>query len=543
MIAAPAMMPDRWAIAALAVIGVQLLAAPMAEPYVDTISAGMAVLAILCALRTAQLTPPIGSADRRRWQAGTLAWSLWAAQWVANAVQDSLLSGDQLLAKGLSELRLAALIVALAPLAAQGDDRRLRWIDTLFAVVFALLMTLLSWPDLLDPEPGGPDKTFLYLGYIAMAVFAGLSVLGQSARPLRRMSLALFVTLASYAVVGISTRELIERGWLGVDAPVFAYGDLPFVAYLCLIGRPLTPVRIGPAATSRTGMLLSRLVPLALTILIVALAFLVAYSMRDVALAAGIVALVMLVAYAARTALTEALHDADRQAALDREQARSAGLTDLMHELRSPLGSMAINASIMRRVGDTIPAAGRAAGAIESSCMTISRLLDDVLALERLEAGLLPSSPARHDVATLLRDVVTTLSAEAEEYGVVLDARVEPVAAVIDATALQRVVLNLVNNALRFTPRGGRVEVALERRDGRIVVTVADTGTGLDPAVRDRPFRRFSSVARPLNGRRGSGLGLAICDALVRSMGGSIVVDPSSNIGTTFRIILPDALY
>lgn len=532
---------DRWPLAGAAIVAAQLLLASWAEPFVDTISAGMALLATLCAARTIRLTPAIGVPDRWRWQAGSVAWLLWTAQWIANALQDSVIGTDQLLAKGLSELRLAVLVVALMPLAAPGDDRRLRWLDALFALAFAALMTMLSWPGLFDPAPQGPDNTFLYLGYVAMAVFAGLSVIGHSARPLRRMSRALFVTLSTYAIVGISTREAIEHGWLGMDAPVFAYGDLPFLAYLWLIGRPARGDDRDDLPEHRR-VLLARLVPLAVTILIVALSFIVACSMPGDAVPAGIMALAILVAYAARAALTETLHDQRRKAAFAREQARAAGLTDLMHELRSPLGSIALNASIVRRMVGDQPQLDRSAGAIESGCMTISRLLDDVLALERIEAGLTPPAIARHDLAALLRDVVAMLSAEAEEYGVTLTAHLVAANVAIDAAALRRIMTNLIDNALRFTPRGGRVTLSLAQGDGHYHLTIADTGAGLSPEVRAAPFRRFASVARPLNGRRGSGLGLAITHALVRTIGGTIIVDPPAREGgTTFRLLLPAA--
>lgn len=536
---------DAHLLAGLAVVTAQLLLAPWTERYVDTISAGMAALAALCAAQTMRLTPAVGVPDRWRWQAGVLAWLLWAAQWVANALQESVFDGDQLLAKIFSELRLAVLIVALMPLAMRGDDRRLRWLDALFALAFALLMTVLSWPDLFGPAPDGPDKTFLYLGYVAMAMFAGLSVLGQPEGPLRRMSSALFVTLAIYAVVGISTRELIEHGFLGMDAPVFAYGDLPFLAYLWMIGprsglaRRATRVRRTRIAPEQRLLLLPGLVPLALTIVIGALAFIVTYTMPGAALPAGAAALAILIAYAARATLVESLHHQRRQAAFEREQARAAGLTDLMHELRSPLGAMALNASILRRASADVPGAERAAVAIESGCATISRLLDDVLALERLEAGLVPAVAARHDLAVLVRQVVGMLVAEAEEYGVTLQAHVVAAPTRVDAAAFQRIVTNLVDNALRFTPCGGRVDVTLMRGEGDDLVSVADSGVGLSAEVRAQPFRRFSIVSRPVNGRRGSGLGLAITYALAQSLGGTITVDPPGEIGTVFRLRLP----
>lgn len=525
--------------AGIAVILVQLAAGAWIDRYVHSISAGMAALAALCAARTARLTPPIGIPDRWRWQAGTLAWCLWTAQWIANAAQTALLADWHILAKVLSESRHAALIVALAPLAAASDDRRLRWLDAVFGLVFALLMTLLSWPDLLAAERGEPDKVFLYLGYIAMAGFAGLSVVAQPAGPQRRMSWALFVTLAFYAAVGISSIELIDAQWVGMLAPLLAYGDLPFLAYLAIIGRPAPAAAPAGAGLGRRAVLLSRLVPLALTILIVALSFVVANTMRPEALAAGVMALAILVAYAARTALTEWLQHRSREAALAREQARAASLTDLMHELRSPLGAIALNASILRRSGAMVAGAERAALAIDSGCMTISRLLDDVLDLERLEAGLTRSSVARHDLAALVREVAAMMAAEAEEYGIALRVQTEPAAGAVDAAALQRIMLNLLNNALRFTPRGGEVDVALARREGGAVVTIADTGVGLPPEMQANPFRRFATSSRPLHGRRGSGLGLAISHALAGTMGGTIVVDPPAGRGTTFRIVLP----
>jgi signal transduction histidine kinase len=531
---------DRWTAAGIAVVGAQLAVAPWAGRFIDTISAGMAVLATLCAARTIALTPARGVPDRWRWQAGSLAWALWAAQWLTNTVQHAVLDDGQLLVKLLSEARLAVLVIALVPLASRGDDRRLRWLDASFALAFALLVTFLAWPDLLDPEPGGPEKAFLYLGYGAMASFAGLSVLGQPAGPLRRMSWALFVTLTAYAVVGISTRELIERGLVGMDAPLFAYGDLPFLAYLHLIGRPRSAPAAEQSGTPGARLVLaSRLVPLALTMLIVGLAFVLAYTTRGAAPAAGLLALAIMVAYAARTALVELLHHQAARAALVREQARAAGLTDLMHELRSPLGAIALNASILRRTG--AHDAGRAAAAIDSGCEAISRLLDDVLDLERLEAGLVPVKLEPHDVAAVSREVVALLAEEAAEYGVALVAPAQAVRALADAAALRRILLNLIGNALRFTPRGGRVEVTAARHDAVVEVAVADSGIGVPAEVRATLFRRFTIAGRPLNGRRGSGLGLAISHALAGSIGATLTVDPPGETGTTFRVRLSAA--
>ncbi|MGJ3627355.1 hypothetical protein AB5I41_11080 [Sphingomonas sp. MMS24-JH45] len=298
-------MPDRWVIAGIAVIVVQLTAGVRSTPTsLHSISAGMAALAGLCAARTARLTPQvgvrIGGAGRPE------PWPGFCGPRNGSPMRrkPALFADWHIVAKLLSESRHAALIVALAPLAAASDDRRLRWLDAAFGLVFASLMTLLSWPDLLA-ERGEPDKVFLYLGYIAMAGFAGLSVMAQPPGPQRRMSWALFVTLAFYAAVGISSIELIDAQWIGMLAPLLAYGDLPFLVYLSIIGRPASAAPPARADLGRRAVLLSRLVPLALTILIVALSFVVANTMKPEALAAGVMALAILVAYAARTALAD----------------------------------------------------------------------------------------------------------------------------------------------------------------------------------------------------------------------------------------------
>jgi signal transduction histidine kinase len=163
----------------------------------------------------------------------------------------------------------------------------------------------------------------------------------------------------------------------------------------------------------------------------------------------------------------------------------------------------------------------------------------------RLEGGELRLSRRPTDLAELCRQAVDTLAPAAAERGVALEAHAPgPLQADLDPGRITQVVYNLVSNALKFTPPGGRVTVRAEASDGSATVSVTDTGAGMGPSQLDRLFRPFSQVHDPASVKRaedkGTGLGLYISKGLVEAHGGSIRADSAGpGQGSTFTFRLP----
>ncbi|HET9553434.1 MAG TPA: chemotaxis protein CheB [Anaeromyxobacteraceae bacterium] len=229
-----------------------------------------------------------------------------------------------------------------------------------------------------------------------------------------------------------------------------------------------------------------------------------------------------------------------------RRRAEEAGLAkdlflaNLSHELRTPLTSILLQADLLQ-LGRADPAAvSRAAAAIAASTQRQVRLVADLLDVSRIVAGKLSLELQELDWRGLVEGVVEAARPEAVAKGVELTAELDgaPLACRGDPGRLQQVVVNLLGNALKFTPRGGRVRVRVEEVDGEARLTVDDTGRGISPAFLPHVFDRFAQEQG--GGRQGLGLGLAIAHQLVALHGGSLRAEsPGEGRGATFTVSLP----
>jgi two-component system sensor histidine kinase BaeS len=166
----------------------------------------------------------------------------------------------------------------------------------------------------------------------------------------------------------------------------------------------------------------------------------------------------------------------------------------------------------------------------------LARLIDDLRTLSLAESGALALHREPVDVASVARDVVTAFADQARRRRVALgSSAVGPTAIEADPVRLREVLVNLVTNALRYTPPGGSVGIDLRGADGRIEVMVRDTGTGIAPDAVAGIFDRFSrSTDSP-----GAGLGLAIAKGLVEAHGGTIRAESIPGQGTRIAFTLP----
>ncbi|MGH2703713.1 MAG: ATP-binding protein [Actinomycetota bacterium] len=217
-------------------------------------------------------------------------------------------------------------------------------------------------------------------------------------------------------------------------------------------------------------------------------------------------------------------------------------LASVSHELRTPITAIRGYAEAMAEgvVADG-PGRTEALSVISEETARLERLVQDVMDLARLGAGELRLEPAEVDLGDVLREAAKAHAGGAAGAGVSLEAEVgERLVLITDALRVRQIVGNLVENALRVTPAGGRVRVSGRAAPGAVVVEVADTGPGI--ATRDLPhvFER-SYLWGISKGMRevGTGLGLAIVRQLSAALGGSIEVDSVVGKGTTFRLTLP----
>ena len=210
---------------------------------------------------------------------------------------------------------------------------------------------------------------------------------------------------------------------------------------------------------------------------------------------------------------------------------------DAAHELRTPLTSIKANTSLAISGDPTLEECLQALHKSDRAADTMSHLVDDLLLLSRSDAGQLELRPQRVDLGALIDDVCTTFEAQAKSAGVELAAHADLVVTTVDPLAMERVLVNLVSNALRHTPEGGRVDLDARVSDGHVVLTVSDTGEGISPEHLPHLFDRFYRVddARTRSAG-GVGLGLAICRTLVERMGGTILVNSTVGSGTIVTV-------
>jgi two-component system phosphate regulon sensor histidine kinase PhoR len=225
------------------------------------------------------------------------------------------------------------------------------------------------------------------------------------------------------------------------------------------------------------------------------------------------------------------------------EAMRRDFVANVSHELKTPLTSIAGYAETLATEASPGTQTERFARPILSNARRMHRLVDDLLDLSRIESGRWQPSPERVDVRGLAGEAWAAFADRARERRIQFTAaegEVHNVAA--DPEALRQVLTNLLDNALRHTPPGGRISVSLESAPGGVTVSVADTGSGIAPEHLPRIFERFYR-ADPGRSREegGTGLGLAIVKHLVEAHGGRVEAQSTLGRGTTIRMFFPEA--
>jgi signal transduction histidine kinase len=242
-------------------------------------------------------------------------------------------------------------------------------------------------------------------------------------------------------------------------------------------------------------------------------------------------------------AMAERLQESVEIIRRDRDRSREF-LADVSHELRTPIAALRTFNELLTEGAADDPTTR--AEFLETSRAQLERLdwlAQNLLDLSKLDSGLVLLDLRREDLRASVEQAVDQAATTAKRRGVGLHMTRagEPIPLRHDPVRIGQVVTNLVGNALKFTPRGGRVDVTVEPEPaGGASITVTDTGIGIEPAELPRIFDRFFRGSRASEARgSGSGLGLSIVRGIVEMHGGTVSVESRVGTGSTFRVVLP----
>ncbi|MGB2890078.1 MAG: ATP-binding protein, partial [Candidatus Acidiferrales bacterium] len=238
-------------------------------------------------------------------------------------------------------------------------------------------------------------------------------------------------------------------------------------------------------------------------------------------------------------ALVRAKEEAERATHL-----KDQFLSTMSHELRTPLNAILGFSELLsdERYGSLNERQGRYIGHIHTSGRHLLRLINDILDLSKIEAGRfeLAIESVRLDYA--FDEIMSAMGPLAEKKSQTLFQHAEPGLSLrADATRLKQALMNLVGNAIKFTPQGGRVELTARRVDRQVRIEVSDTGPGIPPEEQKRIFEAFYRLRRPGEATEGTGLGLAITQRLIELHGGQLGLESQLDRGSCFYFSLPVA--
>jgi signal transduction histidine kinase/ActR/RegA family two-component response regulator len=421
-------------------------------------------------------------------------------------------------------------------------------------------------PATASPGRMGPpaSTSFFLLG-------ASLALLGSPRRPVRTLVEGMLlatsvIALLSLVGYGYQTAELYGVARLTGIALVTA------VAIEALaLGSLLVTGEGGLVATMRGGSAAARLARRTLaysTVVPLAIGWVIARGLQgglyDGAFAVAVLVLSLITSVtllAWREALRVGRSEEERERALAEVKAAEAALREavdklreadrrkdeflgmLSHELRNPLAPIRNALYVLQRAEPGAPQAQRAREIANRQVTHLARLVDDLLDVTRIARGKIELRREALDLAALARRTAEDHRALMADRGLALSVDVAPGSLLVsgDATRLTQVLGNLLSNAAKFTPAGGRVTLAVRAERGAAAVEVQDTGIGIDPALLAAVFDPFTQAEQTLaRSEGGLGLGLALVKGLVELHGGEVAAESGGpGRGACFRVLLP----
>jgi PAS domain S-box-containing protein len=236
----------------------------------------------------------------------------------------------------------------------------------------------------------------------------------------------------------------------------------------------------------------------------------------------------------------------ERAARMEAERAnrlKDEFLATLSHELRTPLNAISGWTELLKQEPGDVLTVKEGMGAIERNVRVQTQLIEDLLDMSRITSGKVRLEVRSINLADVIHAAIETVAPAALAKGVTIEPIVDPQSGMIsgDPGRLQQVIWNLLTNAVKFTPKGGQVQVLLEQVDSHVQVSVTDTGEGIPSDFLPHIFERFSQAdGSPSRRHGGLGLGLSIVKTLIEMHGGKVSVHSAGKgQGSTFRLTLP----
>ena len=228
----------------------------------------------------------------------------------------------------------------------------------------------------------------------------------------------------------------------------------------------------------------------------------------------------------------------EKDAADHANKAKSNFLANMSHEIRTPMNAiLGMDEMILRDTEDE--KIRKFASNIHSAGRTLLSIINDILDLSRIESGKMELIPVEYDLASVLNDIVNMTMNKADDKGLTYEMNVDPDTPSVmhgDEIRIRQVILNLINNAIKYTEKGGiTVDIRFEKESGRLVVKVSDSGIGIREEDMEKLFSSFQRLDETRNRNvEGTGLGLNITRQLTEMMGGSIRVESEYGKGSVF---------
>ncbi len=226
---------------------------------------------------------------------------------------------------------------------------------------------------------------------------------------------------------------------------------------------------------------------------------------------------------------------------LQQEQLRANLLRSISHDLRTPLTSISGNAGVLIGNDDKIDPEQRQKLYIDiyDESMWLINLVENLLSVTRIENGTMNLDLQPELIEDVIAEALKHVNRKSAEHNIVVEEEDELLVAKMDAKLMMQVIINLVDNAIKYTEVGSEIKISTRKRKNEIIVEVTDSGKGITEDQKEKLFDMFYTVNNKVaDGRRGMGLGLALCKSIIKAHGGTITVRNNIPSGTVFQFTL-----